>query len=171
MDVEDIPTKKNAVRTALLARVFDSEHDWSAEEFNAIVEAVVALRATPIPTVASGTYTPTASNVQADVSNIAFPEAWLWSRCGSVVRVLGRVSFDVGATTLIDTALFDLTLPITVGSAFRAWGVVINYYVKHASITGPGFKCDLVSGKLRATCELQQSGTGFIASFDIAYVG
>jgi hypothetical protein len=44
MDVADIPTKQDATRTGLLKRVFDPKRDWNAAEFNAIRDAILALR-------------------------------------------------------------------------------------------------------------------------------
>lgn len=137
----------------------------------ATAAALTATGAALLTDVASGVYTPTASAVDSNISNVTFPETWLWSRCGTVIRVLGRVQFDCAAATLTDTPLFDLTMPITVGSNFRAWGGALNFYVKHASLTGPMMKPALASGKMRCTCEFQQGGTAFVAAFDIAYTG
>lgn len=66
--------------------------------------------------IASGTYTPTLSNVFNVASSTAFSCQWV--RVGNVVTVSGRVDFSV-TTILIDTAL-NLTIPIA--SALTADG-------------------------------------------------
>lgn len=44
MDAADIPTKQPLVRTGKFAQVFDAQHDFSADEFNALRDGILALR-------------------------------------------------------------------------------------------------------------------------------
>lgn len=104
-----------------------------------------------LPTVASGTYTPTLTNSV----NIAASTAYLcqWLRIGNCVTVSGLVRIQQTTTLLTSTLLMSLPIASNLTTA-QLGGTAISY-------AGPTFNCSITSGSGKAEIDWAGSvGTG-----------
>lgn len=105
MEVEDIPSKADALRTGLLKRSPDPKHTLNAAEINAIVAALVALRAGTSGSSFTGTTTNATPTV---IGTLTLPD-------NTVAIARGRVLFFVDASD-----------PVVLGTAAAHWQVGVQ---------------------------------------------